>query len=326
VESSALPAQYGYYASGSVNAVTKSGTNSIHGDLFEFVRNYEFNARNSFDLKRDNLKRNQFGGTIGGPIKKNKLFFFLGYQDTLTRSAPDAAPAFIPTAAMLTGNFSACPAVVPKVVPAGATISPLATKIASLLPTTSDPCGRVIYSQVASFTENQGVAKFDYQLSASHTIFGRYFITRYEQPPGAATSNLLVASQTGASDQVQNMTLGDTYIISARTVNSFHITGNRSTNTTVTNDYINLTGLGVQGVYQQPLRQGLSADYITGFTVSNAFTVSSTPAVQPYNTFAVTDDVSLQRGAHQIALGMNFINVRSFSGMPDFPLKVAALV
>src|SRR6202043_1857926 len=70
VETSALPAQYGYHSAGAVNAVTKSGTNAFHGDGFEFVRNTYFNARDAFALVGDGLKRNQFGGTIGGPIKK----------------------------------------------------------------------------------------------------------------------------------------------------------------------------------------------------------------------------------------------------------------
>src|SRR6201993_166235 len=74
VESSALPAQYGVHASANVNVVTKSGTNNLHGDAFEFLRNGIFNARDFFAPNRDTLKRNQFGGTFGGAIVKNKLF------------------------------------------------------------------------------------------------------------------------------------------------------------------------------------------------------------------------------------------------------------
>src|SRR5258708_22800114 len=76
VETSALPARYGQHASAAVNAVTKSGTNAIHGDVFEFMRNYHFNARDYFAASRDSLKRNQFGGVIGGAIINNKLCFF----------------------------------------------------------------------------------------------------------------------------------------------------------------------------------------------------------------------------------------------------------
>src|SRR5215469_12136892 len=79
VETSALPAAYGQHSGGAVNVVSKSGSNDFHGDAFEFVRNGYFNARDFFAPVNDNLKRNQFGGTVGGPIRKNKLFFFLGY-------------------------------------------------------------------------------------------------------------------------------------------------------------------------------------------------------------------------------------------------------
>src|SRR5215469_5664107 len=82
METSSLPANYGTQPGGVVNVLTKSGANAIHGDAFEFLRNYAFNARNFFAPTRDSLKRNQFGGTIGGPILKNKLFYFGGYQGT----------------------------------------------------------------------------------------------------------------------------------------------------------------------------------------------------------------------------------------------------
>ena len=112
VETSGLTAQNG--RGSSVGAVTKSGTNDFHGDLFEFVRNDLFNATTYFaavgpDGKkvRSTLKRNQFGGTIGGPIMKNKLFFFGGYQGTVLRRDPADTRQFIPTAAMLAGDFTA---------------------------------------------------------------------------------------------------------------------------------------------------------------------------------------------------------------------------
>ena len=86
-----------------VSAVTKSGTNEFHGDLFEFVRNDLFNARSYFSLKGSTLKRNQFGGTVGGPILKNRLLFFGGYQETTLRQDPADQRQFVPTAAMLAG-------------------------------------------------------------------------------------------------------------------------------------------------------------------------------------------------------------------------------
>ena len=95
VETSALPAQYGHHSSAAVNAVTKSGTNELHGDLFEFIRNGAVNARNTFATTADSLKRNQFGGTVGGRIIRNKLFFFAGVQGTLLRTAPTTNIGFV---------------------------------------------------------------------------------------------------------------------------------------------------------------------------------------------------------------------------------------
>ena len=91
----------------SVGAVTKSGTNEFHGNLFEFVRNDLTNAREYFARENSTLKRNQFGGTIGGPILQDKLFFFGGVQWTTLRSDPESEEAILPTPAMLAGDFTA---------------------------------------------------------------------------------------------------------------------------------------------------------------------------------------------------------------------------
>ena len=113
-ETSALTAQNGMHSGGAVNAVTKSGTNQFRGDAFEFFRHHSLNATDPFAAKNpdgsrkdDGLKRNQYGATLGGPIKTNKLFFFAGYQGTNTRVIPTDNRAFVPTAAMLAGDFTA---------------------------------------------------------------------------------------------------------------------------------------------------------------------------------------------------------------------------
>src|ERR1019366_5880615 len=107
VQTNGVPARYGLHPGAVVNVVTKSGTNSIHGDLFEFVRNGDFNARNFFAPAQDTLRRNQYGGTVGGPVKKDKIFVFAGYQGTATRTAPPQSIAFVPTQATINGDFSA---------------------------------------------------------------------------------------------------------------------------------------------------------------------------------------------------------------------------
>src|SRR5579863_9716114 len=112
VQGTNMSAEYGNAVGGVVNVVSKSGTNQIHGDVFEFLRNGDMNARNFFAPAQDQIKRNQFGGTVGGRILKDKLFFFFTYQGTRTTSAPSGAVAFVPTAAERAGDFSALSGVI----------------------------------------------------------------------------------------------------------------------------------------------------------------------------------------------------------------------
>ena len=114
VETSSQNAQNGLHAGGTVSAVTKSGANAFHGDLFEFARHHRFNATSPFagidraTGKRldDGLVRNQFGGTLGGPLVLDRLFFFGAYQGTRATQTPADTVTFVPTAAMLAGDFT----------------------------------------------------------------------------------------------------------------------------------------------------------------------------------------------------------------------------
>ena len=165
-----------------MNAVTRSGGNDFHGTGFEFVRNEKFNARNFFSTGPDPLKRNQFGGTFGGPIRKNKLFFFGGYQGTTTRTNPTSSRSFVPTPAMLQGDFTAfasaaCqgtnrtltgPFVNNRIDPA--LLSPAAVNLARKLPAPVDQCGLVLWSLPSSETDHQMVERLDYKIGARTTV------------------------------------------------------------------------------------------------------------------------------------------------------------
>src|ERR1044072_5846356 len=114
VATSGLSAQNGVHSGAAVNAITKSGSNRFSGDAFEFLRDHRFNSISPFAAvgpngKKldDGLKRNQFGGTLGGPIVRNKLFFFAGYQGTRSRQTPADLKVWVPTPAMLAGDFTA---------------------------------------------------------------------------------------------------------------------------------------------------------------------------------------------------------------------------
>jgi hypothetical protein len=353
VETSSLPAQYGVHPAGAVNAVTKSGTNSFHGDAFEYVRNYIFDSKNTaydnqgFPYVRDNLKRNQFGGTVGGPVLKDKLFFFAGWQDTIQRSTVPAQTT-LPTQAMLDGDFSQCLGDAPVLgAPFGtggfgpnqtnpANFSPIIVALESHLPVTpvtpgnSSVCGTDIYQSPVNFGENQGLARVDYHISSKNTFFGRYFITDWEQQPGnpnlaGSEGGLLIAAIDGASNRVQSLTLGDTYLITSNIVNSVHLTGTRSRNLTVQNSTLDLAGLfaeagvpaaDIGNIYQLgPQVSKFFPNFMTGFAVTAGFggLFNSTPSIQPYDTLEAADDLSLSHGPHQLSFGMDYINLRAFA-------------
>jgi hypothetical protein len=100
-------AEYGEFSGGQINVVTKSGTNALHGDLFEFLRNTDLDARNYFSPTRGAFKQNQFGGTLGGPIRRNKIFFFGDYQGTRSTQGVDTGNIPVPSMQdRTTGNFS----------------------------------------------------------------------------------------------------------------------------------------------------------------------------------------------------------------------------
>src|SRR5689334_4149700 len=196
VETSTMTASNGIHAGGTITAITKSGTNDFHGDLFEFLRNGDLNARNFFAPARDTLKRNQFGGTIGGPVIKNKLFFFFGYQDTILRQDPQAniAAVFVPTAQMLAGDWSGCPQLLTPLSPANRALfvnnqispslyDPATVKLAKLLPPTSGPCGNTSFGLTTHVNEGQYTGRVDFQTSAKNTLFARYFRIHYFRPP-----------------------------------------------------------------------------------------------------------------------------------------------
>jgi len=99
-------AEYGEFSGGQINVVTKSGTNEFHGDAFEFLRNTSLDARNYFSPTRGAFDQNQFGGTFGGPIRKNKVFFFADYQGTRSTQGIDTGEISVPSLADRSGNLS----------------------------------------------------------------------------------------------------------------------------------------------------------------------------------------------------------------------------
>jgi hypothetical protein len=239
VQTNAIPASYGEKAGGVVNIVTNSGTNAFHGSAFEFLRNGAVNAKNYFASTVDQLKRNQFGGTFGGPVFRDRLFFFGGYQGTVTHTAPPTSTSFVPTQKVLAGDFStqastACGAAQNLIDPqTGAPFpnkqipvsrySPQALNVLKYIPSSNDPCGKLLYSVPNNSTENQYIGRIDWTVSQRHSIFGRYFYTGYNNP-GVFNNNLLLTTRTGLVDSVQSLTAGDSYTIGKSAINALHLT------------------------------------------------------------------------------------------------------
>ena len=99
-------AEYGEFSGGQINVVTKSGANALHGDVFEFLRNTDLDARNYFSSERGAFDQNQFGGTLGGPIQRNKIFFFADYQGTRSTKGVDTGQIPVPSLEDRTGNLA----------------------------------------------------------------------------------------------------------------------------------------------------------------------------------------------------------------------------
>ena len=325
VATSGLAAQSGMRSAASVNAVTKSGTNTLHGNAFEFLRDRRFNAKSPFaaigpDGKRfdDGLKRNQYGGTVGGPIVRDKLFYFAGYQGTRTRQTPPDLIAFVPTAAMLAGDFTtfASAACQGRQVNLGAgfvgnridpaRFSPAALKMAGFLPKTTDPCGQITYSQPDDRDEGQYVGRMDYQLGANHSVFGRYMASRDKKPSAfGKTGNILTTRNPKIDNLAQSLTLGDTKIFGSNTVNALRFAFNRTAVNRDNDPYFDPPSLGIKAATYVP---GSMIVVVTGgFQIAAA---TSTRGIADNNSFQLNDDLTLVKGDHQIGLGASVAHFR----------------
>ncbi len=335
VQTNAMQAQFGLHPGGVVNIVTKSGANAFHGDLFEFFRNYELNARpkglvlpsgSVSQPVRDSLKRNQFGGTAGGRIVRDKLFFFGGYQQTAQRSNPASTTAHVPTALTAQGNFSVEDAATSaggcqskaitlkdpstgnpfpgSIIPVNR-FDPAAQKLLSkYIPTSTDPCGLFLYGQPSNNPDWQYIGRVDYVRSEKHTIYGRFFNYNYTaQRFFNGTNALTTGPNPGNLDNTVTATVGDTYVVSPTMVNSFHATFDRRADNR--GSAPNLFGPQALGITN--FADNMQDSYIQ-ITVSNYFNVACGTCAPGYfnvNNYQVSDDFTINKGKHQIGFGFD---------------------
>jgi hypothetical protein len=318
VESRALPAEYGYHSDAVVSAITKSGSNEFHGDLFEFIRNGDVNARNFFATARDTLKRNQYGGVIGGPIRKDKLFFFGGFQRTDNRSNPPDVISYVPTPQMLAGDFStitspACnggkqitlsPALGftnNQISPAA--FSPVAMNLEKLLPTPINGYGEVIYGLKANTDENIAIARVDFMKNEKSTFFARVEVTNLDKESSYDGVNPLTISSPASHFGDKSLALGNTYLFSPTVVNSFRAAVTRSDVYNPDDVFKSWAQLGVQNF--TPV-----GGTMLGLTVSgNGFAIGGNLNNNPTGPNTnLADDISMIKGPHQIMFGASYLH------------------
>ncbi len=223
LQSTQFTAEYGTGSGGQVNIVTKSGTNEIHGSLFEFLRNGDLNSREFFAAENDGLKRNQFGGSVGGPIVKNKLFYFANVQITEVRFTEQGRVSFVPTAEEREGDFSAVSTQIVdplsgeplsnNQIPASR-ISPVSKFFLDNIPLPNGPNRRLTFPGTKFVQdEDQFLIKGDFT-EGNHSISGSYFFTDFDSPPEIPQGNVLASTSAGNAVRVQAVSLSHTYIAS----------------------------------------------------------------------------------------------------------------
>ena len=324
VENSSLDARYGVHPGAVVNAITKSGTNSFHGNVFEFLRNGAVNARNYFGTAQDTLRRNQFGGTIGGPILRNRLFFFFGYQGTRTSTTPPQTIVFVPTQAALNGNFStlesascqstgkartlinpATGTAFPNAQIPVSSFNPVALNLLKSVPVSSDPCGAITYGIPNPSSENQELIRIDWSATSKDNIFGRMFIAKYNAPAPALNGNVLFSTQPAAQDSSEPAIVGDTHTFSANVLNSARVTWQRTN--IGRGPSPGLPDPNSLGVNMYEATQGFLSLGVTGrFTVGCG---SCSPAAFNRSSVSAADDLDLLRGRNHFVFGGEWMRV-----------------
>lgn len=248
VQTNTFSAEFGRNVGGIVNAVTRSGTNEIHGSGFEYLRNTDLNASNFFTPGQgDGLKRNQFGATVGGPVLipklydgRNKTFFFFSYQGTRTRQAPSKVEQPVPNAAERSGDFSDLGqtlnnpfqpgSVYPNNKIPASNIDPVtAAVLSSYIPTPAPGQSTIAYSIPNKLDDDQYLVRIDHNFTEKNRLMGRFYTSKANQGAFLAPGNYF-SSTPGAVWRNTTVMADDTYTISPTLVNSLLFSFNRTNN------------------------------------------------------------------------------------------------
>jgi hypothetical protein len=302
-------AEYGGHSGGQINVVTKSGTNAFHGDAFEFFRNTNLDARNYFSPTRGAFDQNEFGGTFGGPLLRNRTFLFTDYQGTRLTQGVDTGDIAVPTLAERNGIF-----------PNGDTIPPSewsapARNLLQYIPQPNVGANEFATSAYnETLRDDKGALRLDHN-GRWGTLSAYYFLDDY------TLNNPYPVAQSGASvpgfsalylGRAQLLSLSDTKTLGSTAVNEFHFTYMRDHSdlgrpvgglgiSLASQGFV--TGVGTPGIV--PLNpQGEGVENI----VFNAFSIgtNANELKQVNNTFQWTDNFSKVVGRHTLKFGSEF--------------------
>jgi Carboxypeptidase regulatory-like domain len=333
--------EYGNYNGGIVTVVSKSGSGQFHGNAFEFFRNTALDARGYFDPTRSAFKQNQFGGTIGGPIRRDKIFFFADYQGTRTTQGVSTGIISVPTAAERNGNFDDLTGTV-----SGPYLAALLTQTLSRPVTSGEaytevfPDGNIPHSvwsapgkSLLQYIPSPNVGSNEFSISAfsqtvrddrgSFRIDGNsrlgqisayYFLDDYslDNPyPGSVAGASVPGFDALYIGRAQLFSVGDTKVIGAKTVNELHIGYLRNANIIGQPK----GGLGISlasqgfappgnsGIFvQAPQFEGVENVTFPSFVMG----VPITNITQVNNTYFLSEGLSRVMGSHTLKVGGQF--------------------
>ena len=327
VESNNFPAEYGTGTGGQISVVTKSGSNQFHGSVFEYLRNNAFDARNTFDTPTtpSALRMNQFGASLGGPIVKDKLFFFAYYEGYRLRSGINFIEA-VPSAAVR--NLPVCSAGVAGGFGTGtnncvnAATQPLLAGFigpGALTGPSNDPA--FDFAQINSTTrvsENSGGIRLDYSINSKHSLYARYFRDQgfNDQPEGVTGRRAVITAwpQNGALSLVSNL--------SPNVINEAKF-GFNEARTTIDGQAPTINGVDFSaislsisgnvanaGIAGQGGNSGIASP--GGLVRSNSATNGRGQPYTPY-TLSFIDSVSWVSGKHNIKFGAEVRLIRFYT-------------
>lgn len=314
VQQSAYSAEYSQ-AGGMLNVTTKAGSNDFHGVLFEFMRDDMFDARNFFAQSTEELKRHQFGGTLGGPVLRNRTFFMASYERMREREGL-VFNSIVPTAAMKSGDFRGGRTILDpltrqpfadNVIPASR-LSQQALYFARFLPDPNTASGTFVWAPVRELNSDQVTVRIDQQLSDRLRIFGRYswHDQRMADPnryPALAAADLRTRGQNVAlslTDTISSNVLHDlrfSYVPSIVDLDAF-LQG--------VNQY---QAAGIRG-FEETDRPGVGGsfpDFVwSGYTSMQGSAFDQRPKTQDLKVWEVTDNVTWITGRHILKMGGKF--------------------